>query len=135
MQPQLPEPRPNADSIEYWARAAEGRLVLRRCEDCGKHHFPPRLLCPACWSDRLHWSEASGEASVYTFTVMHRAPLPEFAAHLPYVVALVDLAEGPRMMANIVGDNARGVRIGDTVRLCFEQRGEHRLPQFHRLRA
>jgi len=134
MQPELPEPRPNADSIEYWARAADERLVLRRCGACGMHHFPPRRLCPGCWSDRLHWSDASGEARVYTFTVMHRAPLPDFASRVPYVVALVDLAEGPRMMANIVGDDAREVRIGETVKLCFEQRGEYKLPQFHRLR-
>ena len=134
MKTALPEPHPNADSIDYWARAKQGRLLLRQCADCGKFHFPPRYLCPTCWSEHLSWVEASGDASVYTFTVMRRAPLPEFSAHLPYVVALVDLAEGPRMMANIVGSDALDVRIGDKLQLCFERRGEYRLPQFQRAR-
>lgn len=129
----LPEPHPNADSMHYWAQAREGRLVLRRCADCGRSHFPPRNACPACWSERLGWIEASGRGTVYTFTVMHRAPLPEFAAAAPYVVALVDLEEGPRMMANIVGDDARGICLGERVEVCFEQRGEYRLPQFRRV--
>jgi uncharacterized OB-fold protein len=128
----LPEPQPNADSIEYWQRAREGRLVLRACGQCGACHYPPRHLCPSCWSERLHWVEASGRGVIYTFTVMRRAPLPPFVARLPYVVALIDLEEGPRMMANIVGDDAQRVCIGDPVALCFEERGEQRLPQFRR---
>jgi uncharacterized OB-fold protein len=132
---QPPAPRVNADGIEYWQSAEQGKLVLRECAACGKVHFPPRHLCPACWSDDLRWCQASGEGRVYTFTVMRRAPLPEFAGRLPYVVALVDLAEGPRMMANIVGEDAFSVAIGDRVRVCFEQRGERRLPQFMRAQA
>ena len=130
----LPEPKPNADSNEYWASAKQGRLVLRECVDCGSKHYPPRHLCPQCWSQQLQWIEARGTARVYTFTVMHRPPLPEFAAAIPYVVALVDLAEGPRMMANIVGDDALEVAIDEIVELCFESRGDFQLPQFRRIR-
>lgn len=128
----LPEPHPDADSITYWSEARAGRLVIRRCGACGRHHFPPRRLCPGCWSENLHWIEAGGGGTVYTFTVMHRAPMAQFAQRLPYVVALIDLDEGPRMMANIVGDDARDVAVGDRVRVCFEQRGEYQLPQFAR---
>lgn len=128
----LPEPRADADSIDYWTHARAGKLVLRRCTACGRHHFPPRHLCPACWSCDLAWIEASGEGTVYTFTVMHRAPSPVFSGQTPYVVALVDLAEGPRMMANIVGTGAREIALGDRVRVCFEIRGDHALPQFAR---
>lgn len=128
----LPEPHADADSIEYWSNARAERLVLRRCSGCGHHHFPPRRLCPDCWSDDLHWVEASGEGTVYTFTVMHRAPSPEFSDRTPYILALIDLAEGPRMMANIVGAEAREITLGDRVRVCFETRGEHKLPQFVR---
>lgn len=128
----LPEPRADADSIEYWSQARAGKLVLRRCTACGQHHFPPRHLCPACWSADLAWVEASGEGTVYTFTIMHRAPSPAFSGQTPYVVALVDLAEGPRMMANIVGAGAREVALGERVRACFETRGDHALPQFAR---
>lgn len=130
----LPEPRPNADSMHYWSEARAGRLVLRHCRSCSRPHFPPRHLCPDCWSDDLDWIAASGEGTVHTFTVMHRAPLSDFAGSVPYVVALVDLDEGPRMMTNIVGSNARGVAIGERVRVSFEQRGEHRVPQFMRIR-
>jgi uncharacterized OB-fold protein len=128
----LPAPQPNADSIEYWQHAREGRLTLRECEECGARHYPPRHLCPRCWSQRLHWIDASGHGRIHTFTVIRRAPLPELVAHLPYVVALVDLTEGPRMMANIVGDDALDVAIGEDVELCFEPRGEMKLPQFRR---
>jgi uncharacterized protein len=135
MSSSLPEPRPNADSIDYWACAKQGRLVLRECTECGKKHFPPRRLCPACWSESLRWSDASGFGTVYTFTIMRRPPVPEFAAQVPYVVALIDLAEGPRMMANIVGDEAQAVRIGERVSVCFEQRAESAVPQFRRVGA
>ena len=129
----LPQPRSNAEGIEFWTRAKAGRLALRECAACGAKHYPPRHLCPNCWSEQLCWVDASGSARVYTFTVMHRAPLPEFAPAVPYVVALVDLAEGPRMMANIVGKDALQVEIGEPVELCFERRGEYRLPQFRRV--
>ena len=129
----LSAPRSNADGVEFWTRANEGRLALRECVACGAKHHPPRHLCPNCWSERLRWVDASGSARVYTFTVMHRAPLPEFAPAVPYVVALVDLAEGPRMMANIVGEDALQVQIGEPVELCFESREAYRLPQFRRV--
>lgn len=128
----LPEPRADADAAAYWTAAAEGRLVFRRCADCGRAHFPPRRLCPSCWSERLEWAEACGRGTVYTCTVMRRAPAPAFAARVPYVVALVDLDEGPRVMANVVGEGALAVAIGDRVEVCFEPRGEARVPQFRR---
>jgi len=131
----LPEPTVNADSIEYWRRAREGSLILRACARRSATHYPPRALCPRCWSERLHWVEASGRGRVHTFAVMRRAPLPQFVARLPYVVARIDLDEGPRMLANIVGDDALGVEIGEVVALCFEPRGEQQLPQFQRCRS
>lgn len=128
----LPAPQPDADSVEYWRACGQGVLLLRRCATCGHTHFPPRHVCPRCWSGRLDAIAASGLATVHTFTIMRRAPAPEFAAALPYVVALVDLDEGPRMMANIVGDDAMAVTIGERVTVQFEDRGEFALPQFRR---
>jgi uncharacterized OB-fold protein len=116
-------------------QARHGRLVLRTCADCARSHFPPRHLCPHCWSPRLQWLDASGEGTVYTCTIMRRAPQPQWLARVPYVLALVDLAEGPRMMANIVGDDALGVAIGERVQVCFEDRDGAALPQFRRLRV
>jgi len=131
--PGYPRPVANADSRAYWEAAAREELLLKRCTACGKHHFPPRYLCPSCWSDALEWATSEGKGVVYSFTVMHRAPMPAFAKRVPYVVALIDLEDGPRMMANIVGDDALRTEVGDRVRVCFEDRGAGaKLPQFAR---
>jgi len=124
-------PAVNADSREYWEGACEGKLKLRRCRDCSKLHFMPRFLCPFCWSEDLEWIDSAGRGTVHSFTIIRRAPLAEFAGRAPYVVALIDLEEGPRMMANILGNGALETRIGDPVRVTFEeQRGDMTVPQF-----
>lgn len=132
MDAELPIPVSNADSAPYWQAAKNNKLVLRRCKACGEMHFMPRYLCPVCWSDDLEWVEAKGEGTVHSFSIIRRASSPAFAPRVPYVVALVDLAEGPRMMTNIVGEGALEVAVGDPVTLCFEERGEAKLPQFAR---
>ncbi len=102
-------------------------------EGCGHVRFLPSHLCPRCWGTEVEWFAASGKGEVATFTIVHRAPSPEFAGRAPYVIALIDLEEGPRMMANILGDDALAVEIGDAVRVCFEERGDGAaLPQFRR---
>lgn len=131
MDQQLPMPIANADSAPYWNAARERRLLLRKCQDCGSVHFMPRHMCPTCWSERLEWIEAQGRGRIHSFTVVRRASLPAFTMRVPYVVALIDLTEGPRMMANVLGDNALSVSIGDEVMLTFEDRGDGALiPQF-----
>ena len=65
-EPGLPAPVPNADSKAYWEAAAREELLLRRCTACGKHHFPPRHLCPKCWSDQLEWTKSAGQGVVYS---------------------------------------------------------------------
>jgi uncharacterized OB-fold protein len=133
MQSTLPQPVANADSLPYWNAARERRLVIRRCKACGELHFMPRYLCPACWSDQLEWIDARGTARVHSFSVIRRASDPAFASRVPYVVALVELEEGPRMMANILGEDALSVAIGDPVKVTFEDRGDGALiPQFER---
>jgi len=127
---QLPLPVANADSAAYWKSAKEGKLVLRRCNACGETHFMPRYLCPVCWSEDLEWIEAAGKGTIHSFTIIRRASSPAFAALTPYVVALIDLKEGPRMMSNIIGDGALNVKIGDSVTLRFEDREGAKLPQF-----
>ena len=133
MSEQLPLPVANPDSAPYWQGAREDRLLIRKCRGCGALHFMPRHLCPHCWSEDLEWIDASGRGTVHSFTVIRRAPMESFAGRVPYVVALVDLEEGPRMMSNIVGDDALETRIGDAVRVCFEDRGGGaKIPQFRR---
>lgn len=130
----LPAPVANADSLPYWNAARERRLLIRKCKACATLHFMPRYLCPVCWSDQLEWVESKGGGSVHSYTVIRRAPAPAFAARVPYVVALIDLDEGPRMITNIIGDDALDVRIGDRVKVTFEDRGDGAmLPQFNRV--
>ena len=129
---ELPLPIVNADSREYWQGANQNRLMVRKCKACAALHFLPRHLCPHCWSDDLEWVAAAGTGTVHSFTVIRRAPLSSYAPRVPYVVALIDLDEGPRMMTNIVGDDALDTKIGDRVELRFEARGDQNLPQFAR---
>lgn len=121
----VPPPVPVIDpgSAPYWTALDQQRLLLKRCGACGKAHFYPRELCPYCYADDLVWFEASGLGAIYSFTVCHRSAGPAFAADVPYVVALVDLAEGPRMMTRIIGDPA-AVAIGRTVKVRFERQTE-----------
>ena len=129
----LPAPAINADSKEFWEAARESRLLIKQCDGCMRPFFPPRHLCPFCWSDKTSWIQSAGTGTVYSFSVIHRAPAPAFSGRGPYVVALVDLAEGPRVMANIVGEGALETAIGDRVCLCFEEReGGWKVPQFQR---
>ncbi|MEC9347626.1 MAG: Zn-ribbon domain-containing OB-fold protein [Pseudomonadota bacterium] len=122
-------PVPNADSQAFWAAAAEGRLELQRCATCGTAQFYPRPHCAECGSGAVEPFTASGRGTVFTFTVNYRAPTPAFGADGPYVIALVDLEEGPRMMVNILDVDPAGVRIGMAVQIVFERRGEIFLPQ------
>lgn len=132
MNPQLPVPVANADSARYWEGARERKLLIRKCLACDGMHFLPRLLCPECWSDRLEWIEAEGSGVVHSVSVVRRASDPAFASRVPYVLALIELKEGPRMLANILGDGALCTVIGDAVTLTFEERGGEGalLPQF-----
>lgn len=130
----LPFPDPQTvEARHFFAAAAEGRLELQRCAACGRVWFFPRPACVACGATDYAWTRASGRGRLHSFSIVHRAPSPEFRSIVPYVVALVDLEEGPRMMANVVGEGALAVSIGDALELVFEERGEGRkLPQFRR---
>ncbi|MCX4762959.1 OB-fold domain-containing protein [Streptomyces sp. NBC_01275] len=97
-------PEIDAFTRTYWDAAAEGRLLIRRCGACGRAHHYPREFCPHCWSEDVTWEDASGRATLYTWSVVHRNDLPPFGERTPYVAAVVDLAEGPRMSTEVVGE-------------------------------
>jgi uncharacterized protein len=125
----------NADSKPYWEGARQGRLLFQRCNNCGHLQFPPRHLCVKCWSDSLGWIESSGRGTVESFTIVHRAPTPDLREKVPYVVAVVLLAEGPRMVTNIVGSDTLQVAIDDNVEATFVTDPAGRvLPQFQRVK-
>ena len=95
-------PQPDLETQPYWAAARDGKLLIKRCRACERPHFYPRPFCPHCWSDDTEWVEASGRATLYTWSVVRRNDLPPFPDRVPYVAAIVDLEEGPRMMTNVV---------------------------------
>ena len=94
-----PLPRPAPESARYWQAAREHRLELPRCNACGKFWFPPSQSCPHCLAADFAWMPVSGVGKIYSFVVFHRVYHPAFAQDVPYVVALVELAEGPRQPA------------------------------------
>lgn len=94
-------PRPTPETQPFWDGCLDGRLMLPWCRDCGKPHFYPRAICPFCLSAKLDWREASGRGTLHTFVINHRAAKGYEA---PYVIAVVDLEEGPRMLSNVVSD-------------------------------
>ena len=110
-----PETRP------YWDAAKERRLLIRRCRSasCGEAYFYPRSFCPKCWSEDVEWEEASGRATLYTWSVVHRNDLPPFPERVPYVAAVVDLDEGPRMMTNVEGCAFDALRVGMALQVDF----------------
>ncbi|MCY4212826.1 MAG: Zn-ribbon domain-containing OB-fold protein [Gammaproteobacteria bacterium] len=126
-----PLPPINPGTQPFWDACAQGRLLLQRCGDCGHLQFYPRVLCAACGSRRLDWVEACGRGTVRTFTIIRRAVSAAFEPDAPYVVALVELEEGPTLMSNIVGCAPASVAIGQPVRVTFEIRAQGvAVPQF-----
>jgi uncharacterized OB-fold protein len=125
-----PLPVPDSDSRPYWEAAARHEFQLPYCVPCQRYFFIPRVLCPHCRSEQVEWRRASGNGVIYSYTVSRRPAGPAFADRVPYVVALIDLEEGPRMMSNVVTDDADAVRIGQRVRVEFEDAGELSLPVF-----
>ena len=115
-------PTVDAETQPFWDAAREGRLLLRRCSDCGETHFYPRRFCPLCWSADGDWVPASGRATLYTWSVVHANDLPPFNERVPYVAAVVDLEEGPRMMTNIVDCSPDALSIGMPLTAAFEDR-------------
>ena len=117
---QKPLPIPNEDTKPFWDGLKEHKLRIQKCSQCGQFRFPPRIICPYCMSLESEWVEVEGRATVYAFTVVHRAYTPAYESELPYVVAIVELEEGVRLVTNIVGCKPQQVAIGMRVELSFE---------------
>lgn len=100
--PRKPLPLPTPETQPFWDGLKAHELRIQRCQDCGRAYFYPRPFCPRCFSWNVTWFVASGRARLHTYEVIHRAA-PAFAADAPYVLAVVELEEGPRMLTNIVG--------------------------------
>ena len=112
-------PQPDLETQPFWDATRDGRLLIKRCTACGQFHFYPRPFCPHCWSDAMEWVEANGRATLYTWSVVHRNDLPPFTDRVPYVAAIVDLDEGPRMMTNVVDCDFDALQVGMQLQAVF----------------
>jgi uncharacterized OB-fold protein len=120
----IPAPVPTEDTKVFWEAAKEGRFLVKRCADCGKVHWYPRALCPFCLSANTQWEPGSGRGTIYSYSVMRKAPQP-------YAVAFVTLAEGPAMLTNLVDCDFDQLAIGQPVRVVFKPTdGEYKIPVF-----
>ena len=118
-------------SNTFWEGAKQHKLLIQECKDCGIKIFYPRKYCPECLSSNLGWSEAIGKAKVFSYSITMAGVEERFAEDLPFVLALVDLDEGVRMMTNIVDCKPEEVSIGMDVEVVFKDvTDEFCLPMF-----
>jgi len=117
------------DTGPFWTAAREHRLTYPVCRQCGVVQFYPRAHCSNCLSEDQEIRDSAGEGTVYSYTVVHRNPDPAFSGKTPYVVALVDLAEGFRLLTHLKIDPER-VEVGQRVSLAWETADEMELPVF-----
>jgi uncharacterized OB-fold protein len=120
----LPAPAPtvNPETERFWTAADAGKLLLKRCSNCSATIWYPRTLCPECGSLQTEWFEGSGRGTIYSFTINHQGA--GVYSGEPYVIAYVELDEGPRVLTNIVGIDPSRVTIGMTVQSVFDKTGE-----------
>ncbi len=124
-------PEPSEVSAPFWEATRQRQLIVQYCEDCREWVWYPRASCPACLAQTLVWRTVSGKGVVYAVAVHRRAISPEFKGRTPYAVALIELAEGPRMLSGMIGPGATEAQVGDEVALTWErlEDGRH-LPYF-----
>lgn len=116
-----PLPTPNTESRPFWDAAAQGVLRIQRCDACGAAQFPPRAICGHCHAKGTpRWEDAKGTGVIASHTTVHRPPSPAFKAEVPYTLALVTLAEGPRILVTLRGDAAKVPAIGAPVVIRFD---------------
>ena len=127
---QKPIPAATADTREFWDACSRGELLYQVCRSCAGVQFYPRGHCAACKAGELEWRRSAGLGRVYSHTTVYRAPTPAFKPDVPYVIALVDLDEGFRMMVNILDCAPGAVAIGSRMRIVFRPtEGGVALPQ------
>ena len=112
---QIPDPAVNIGDEHYYEAAGQGKLLIKKCADCGEVHHYPRGVCPFCLSDKVSWQEAKGTGKIYTYSVTRRG------GPVPYCIAYVTLDEGVSMMTNIVDCDLDTVRIGQPVKVTFKK--------------
>jgi uncharacterized OB-fold protein len=111
-EPVLSAPSVSVEGKDFWAAAADGRLLLKGCGHCGRLHWYPRAICPFCFADANLWRPASGKGTIYSYSILRQGSQS-------YVIAYVTLAEGPTLLTNILGTALADIAIGKAVELMF----------------
>lgn len=127
------KPLPNTTvwSAPFWEGCKRGELLIQKCQDCGTFIFYPKMYCTNCLSSNLEWTKASGKGKVYTHMTVYGFQPTEFSEDVPYVVAVVLLEEGVRMMSNIINCGTEEVSCNMPVEVVFEKATkEFTLPKF-----
>lgn len=126
-----PLPIIDADSKYFWEQCQKEILMIPYCLDCNQYHFYPRIFCPNCMSSRIQWKESTGRGKIYSFTIARRAGGPAFKDDVPYVVAIIELVEGVRMMSHIINTDIDNIKCDMAVQVIFEKANEEiTLPKF-----
>lgn len=115
-----PLPRPSAESRPFWNAAREHRLVLQKCRACGQFWFPPSQRCIHCLSGDHDWTEVKGTGKVFSFVTYQRLYHPGWEGEIPYVVAVIELDEGPRILSTVTGIPVEEVACDMPVRVVFD---------------
>lgn len=113
-------PSPTAETAAYWQGCKEHQLLIQSCTDCGHVQFYPRSICTKCMCDTLDWIQTSGQATVMSYTIMHRPVSKAYGIDGPQILVLVRLDEGPQMMSHVVECSEEKISIGMTVEVVFE---------------
>ncbi|HXQ91019.1 MAG TPA: Zn-ribbon domain-containing OB-fold protein [Acidimicrobiales bacterium] len=130
---EMPMPAASAETMGWWEAAADHRLVVQTCTECGTTRHPPGPLCPHCRSSAWQWRQVPGTGKVYTYTVVHQAFIASLSDRLPYVVAAVELddAGGARLVSNLVDVEPAAVTVDMAVEVVWEDMGpELAVPRF-----
>jgi uncharacterized OB-fold protein len=126
-----PLPVIDSENQPFWEFCKKHELRMQKCRQCGYTRYPVSIVCPKCSSMEAEWTPLSGRGSVYTFTVYRVAYHPAFKDDIPYVVAIIQLAEGPRMESNIIGCKVEDVKVEMPVIVSFDDVTEEiSLPKF-----
>ena len=115
------QPTRAPESEPFWKGCAEERLVVPRCGECHRFHFYPRRFCPHCDARDIEWREASGDGTVYTFALVQKPIEKAFSSLVPYVIAIVELEEGIRMLSHVVDVDPAGMQCGMRVRVRYRK--------------
>ena len=119
-----PLPNINGDNREFWVGCNHHQLRFQKCENCGHVRWPASIICPVCHSQKANWIRSEGKGKIYTFIVYRIAYHPAFTKDIPYVVAVVELNEGPHLLTNIVDCPVDGVKCGMSVKVTWKDVNE-----------